>query len=748
MSNSQTQPTKKFGTFLGVYLPSILTILGLIMYLRFGWIVGNLGLGLTLVVVLVANLITFISGLSASAIATNIKVGVGGVYYLVSRSLGLETGGAIGVAFYISRTLSITFYSFGLAEAILLFWPVEAWGPMPGYMIQAVTAMIIVVITLMAGKSAELVLKIQIPILILVVLSILALIGGALLGEWQSPQWTPNIQPETGGFWAVFAVFFPGVTGFLAGIAMSGDLKNPGKSIPRGTIASVITGTIIYLIIPVALAVSAAVTIEELRDPNLGLQTWSKVALFGGLFIYPAAWGAIFSSAIGSILSGPRVLQSLSNDGLAPKFLSKVSKTGQPTIATWVTGGIALAAVALGGLNTVAKFVTVLFLTLYVVINLVAAMEKLVAEPSYRPKINIPWYVSMAGAVAALFVMYLISPVALVLALGLEFACYFYFRNRALKQKWGDVNAGFWMRVARFAMLRISSHKMSPRNWRPFILVFVRDIKERIQLVKFAAAFGQNRGVLTISKMINEKDEEALKSRKEIQLAMIDDLKPFGLEAFCEVTPVTSFHQGILDISKGHGLAGLKTNTVIFGWSGNLDGNINQLKIIRQLAVAGKNILLVKFNHEFGTDPKKHKKIDLWWSGYENNGDLMLIFAYMLQLNRSWDQAQIHINAVVNSSEEGGSLKEGIQNSIEAARILAKVNILISDGEPFQDILKRQSKDADVVFLGLKSVPAGEEMQQAQKLEILGRIAPTVIFMQNNSMKETMPILLEVRNGG
>ena len=122
---------KKFGTFLGVFLPSILTVLGLIMYLRFGWVVGNLGLGMTIFIVILANVITFITGLSAAAIATNIKVGVGGVYYLVSRSLGLETGGAIGIAFYISRTLSITFYAFGLAESILLFWPVEAWCVMP-----------------------------------------------------------------------------------------------------------------------------------------------------------------------------------------------------------------------------------------------------------------------------------------------------------------------------------------------------------------------------------------------------------------------------------------------------------------------------------------------------------------------------------------------------------------------------------------------------------------------------------------
>ena len=422
MAANQLTTKKKFGTFLGVYLPSTLTVLGLIMYLRFGWVVGNLGLPLTIFIVILANVITFITGLSAAAIATNIKVGIGGVYYLISRSLGLETGGAIGVAFFISRTLSITFYAFGLSELIFLFWPAEIWGAMPGYAIPLLTAIIIILITLASGKSADLVLKFQVPMLILVVLSILALMGGVFLNELRMPELSPEyrtVSPD-GGLWIVFAVFFPGVTGFLAGIAMSGDLKTPGISIKDGTIYSVFTGLGVYLLIPVLLSISAAVSFENMADESYGLQSWIDIAFLGGLFIYPAACGAILSSAIGSVLSGPRVLQSLSIDGLAPKFLSKVSKTGQPTIATWITGAIALAAVALGDLNTVAKFVTVLFLTLYVIINLVAAIENLVAEPSYRPSVNIPWYVSLAGALGSLFVMYLISLPALILAFLME----------------------------------------------------------------------------------------------------------------------------------------------------------------------------------------------------------------------------------------------------------------------------------------------------------------------------------------
>lgn len=737
-------PQKKFGTFLGVFLPSILTVLGLIMYLRFGWVVGNLGLGLTIVAVLLANLITFITGLSAAAIATNIKVGVGGVYYLVSRSLGLETGGAIGIAFYISRTLSITFYAFGFAESVLVFWPADAWGAIPGYMVPGLTALIIVIITLVSGKSAELVLKFQVPMLILVVLSILALVLGVFTHELRMPMIKPGYFTEPGGFWIIFAVFFPGVTGFLAGIAMSGDLKTPGKSIRIGVIQSVFAGMAVYLLIPILFGISAVLTFRELADPALGIEAWTRIALFGGVFIYPAAWGAILSSAIGSVLSGPRVLQSLSQDGLAPPFLSRLSKTGQPTIATWITGAIALAAVALGDLNTVAEFVTVLFLTLYVVINLVAAIEKLVAEPSYRPRVNVPWPVSLIGAIGSLYVIYLINHVALLAAVALELGFYIYFRKKALEQQWGDVTAGFWLKTARFALLRVAGRAIRARNWRPKLLLFVQDIRERAELVKLAGAFGQRRGILTIAKLLLSEEQPSRTVKIEMQKQMQREVRSLGLEAFCEVDVVDSIGNGILNISKGHGVAGLKTNTVIFGWSGRTEGNIQQLKIIRNLASIDKNILLAKFNdHRSWQDPS-HQRIDIWWSGWENNGDLMLILAYMLKLNPEWEEAEIRIRSMAETQNERDMLEAGIRQSLRKARIAAEVNVTVEPDASFGQVIRRESSEADIVFLGLRRTEEGQEEKHVEKLEELSQVGKVVVFVQNNGVEETMPILLNI----
>lgn len=276
---AEAGPAQRFGTFLGVYTPSVLTIVGVMMYLRFGWVVGNTGLPFALLIVLMSSSITFITGLSASAIATNMRVGVGGEYYMVSRSLGLELGGAIGIPLFLCRTLSLTLYSFGLAESIAFLWP-HSWGPLP---LQWMAAAVIVATTAIAGKSASLSLKLQLPIMVAVGLSILALAGGALSGGISAPEMTAHYERSApGGFWYVLAVFFPAVTGFTAGIGMSGDLQDPKRSIPRGTLLAVATGTLVYLLILALLSLSASVDGPALARLDLGSPPiWTSIALFG-----------------------------------------------------------------------------------------------------------------------------------------------------------------------------------------------------------------------------------------------------------------------------------------------------------------------------------------------------------------------------------------------------------------------------------------------------------------------------------
>ena len=718
---------EKFGTFLGVYTPSVLTILGLIMYLRFGWVLGNVGLPLTILIVLLASSVTAITALSASAIATNMRVGVGGEYYMIAHSLGLEFGGAIGIPLFLCRTLSITFYSYGFAESIVSLLPAD-WGPSPARTVQLIAALTVVGVTAVSGKSAGLALRMQIPIMLAVGLSLVALIIGVVSGSPRAPELVATYRTAPEGFWFVFAVFFPAVTGFTAGIGLSGDLKDPRRSIPIGTLAAVGTGAAVYLLVPVLLSLTGRVEFSSLAQP--GLVAWTGVAVLGAWLVYPGMWGAILSSGFGSALGGPRVLQALAKDGLAPHFLSRVSVTGQPVIATWASAIIALGAVALGGLNDVARFVTILFLTLYVAINLSAAAEKWGADPSYRPTINVPWPVSIAGSFAAIIVMFLISPLACVIAISLELALYVYLRKRALQRRWGDAWAGVWMSLARFALLRLREHRDDPRNWRPNILAFVGDTEKRIGLVRLANWFSQGRGIITASRLIEGNlatDGVAVESiRREMDRALTED----GLVAFAEVDVVREFESGVVGAAQANGIAGLQSNTVLLGWPqkpGRLEA---WLRIMGALSKINKSTLIARLNwvHE----PGRSKRIVIWWGGLEHNGDMMLLLAHLMKLNPEWSDSRIIVRSIARNEEERQFQDKGLKAMLDEVRIEAETDVIKQpENQSIAETIKAYSAGASIVFLGMQDPVPGTEAEYGRRLEELSSGLCTTVFVRN-----------------
>ncbi len=207
------------GTFGGVYTPSILTILGVIMYLRFGWVVGNVGLVGSLMIVTLATAITFLTALSICAIATDRVVRVGGAYYMISRSLGIETGGAVGISLYFAQGLSIALYTMGFAESVT-----QTFGNLNQTAVALVTT---IGVAILAVSSAEVAIKAQYVIMAAIVLSLLSLMLGGNVPNVVPQGWSIPAQGES--FWVVFAVFFPAVTGIMSGVSMSGDLQNPSQ---------------------------------------------------------------------------------------------------------------------------------------------------------------------------------------------------------------------------------------------------------------------------------------------------------------------------------------------------------------------------------------------------------------------------------------------------------------------------------------------------------------------------------------
>ena len=734
MSEQIVPQPVKFGTFLGVFTPSVLTILGVMMYLRFGWVLGNLGLPLTLLTVVLASSITFITGLSASAISTNMKVGIGGEYYMISRSLGIQLGGAIGIPLFLCRTLSLTLYAFGLAESIAPFWPAD-WGAPP---VQLMAALIIIFATAVAGKSANISLKMQIPIMALVGLSLIALFTGVLTGGFQAPEMVTNYHrsaPE--GFWFVFAVFFPAVTGFTAGIGMSGDLKDSKKSIPKGTILAVITGTVVYLLILTALSVTSKVDGAMMAQIDTSAPPiWSKIAFLGMVLVYPGLWGAILSSAFGSILGGPRVLQALSLDKIAPKALGRTSKTGQPTIATWVTGGIALLAVTLGDLNAVGRWVTIFFLTLYIAINLSAVIEKLVGDVSYRPTIKVHWIISLFGCFGAGIVMFLINPIACVIAISLELIIYWYLKRKALKSSWGDVRAGLWGSIARIALIKLKEKDSQARNWRPNILLFSSNPTRLMKLTRLANWFNQNKGIVTVCRTLVGDIGDANVNTNAMQIEMEQELARAKITAFPEVNIIPDFEAGIMGIIQANGIAGMHSNTIMFGWTKGVDRIQRLLRIVRIVSEMKRNSILA-YIPEIENSSTHHNCIDVWWRGMQKNGDMMLLLAHLLNLNTEWRQAKLRLRTIVSTKEDQILMNKKLNALIDESRISAESNVILNNNnENVIELMHKSSKDADLVFIGLGLPELNKEIEFAENLDKLVTGFNSAILVRNAESTE------------
>jgi amino acid transporter len=711
----------RLGTFLGVFTPTILTILGVILYLRVGWVVGQVGLARTLLIVVLAHAITLITTLSFSAIATNVRVRAGGAYYIISRGLGLELGGAIGLPLFLSQALAVTLYAFGLAESLRFVWR--------GAPVQLFAFLIVGAVGALAFRGAKVALRAQVPVMLLIAVSLAALAGGASRGGVAGDVAVGGAEAPS--FWLVFAVFFPAVTGIMAGLGLSGDLRDPIRSIPRGSLAAVAAGFVVYVSVPFLLAGSASP--EALAaDPLI----WTRIAPLGALLVLPGLWGAIFSSAIGSALGAPRTIQALAGDRLAPAVLARpIGPAGEPLFAHALTIGIALAAVALGDLNAVAPVVAMVFLTVYGMVNLVAALEGLSGDASWRPRLRMPWPVSLMGALGCLAVMLLINPLVAILAAAVEMGLFVLLTRREQRTNWGDVRRGVYESLIRWCLERLAARPVSARNWRPHVLVFVDDVERRLDLIRFGTWLSQGRGIVTICELVvgDLLTESFRRTEREQRIRRC--LARERLVAFGEADVVRDVVAGITDVSQANGLAGLDSNTVLLGWPGDKNRLVEFLHVVRRLEHLKKSVVIGRVQPGLVPRAGEKREIHVWWGGLQRNGDLMLLLAHLLTRNRDWSDARVQIMSLASNELMKAETERHLRELLTEIRITAEPKVMLRPSDRrVSDIIRDVSSDADVVFLGLDVPDPGALSEYADRLADLGGSFRTVFYVKNSSL--------------
>ena len=696
-------------TFGGVFTPSILTILGVIMYLRFGWVVGNVGLFGTMAIVTLSTGITFLTGLSIASIATDQRVRTGGAYYMISRSLGIEAGGAVGIPLYLAQALSVALYTIGFAESVVNVFPT-----LDEKLVALVTT---AAVTVLALKSARAAIKAQYVIIGAIGLSLLSLV----LGSPAEPITTLTTTQETAGFWVVFAVFFPAVTGIMAGVNMSGDLKDPGRSIPYGTLAAIVVGYVIYMAIPFLL-INRATADELIADPLI----MRRISFWGDAIIM-GVWGATLSSAVGSILGAPRVLQALARDGVLPpmmRFLGQGSgPDDEPRIGTAFTFALAVITVILGDLNIVAPILTMFFLTTYGVLNITAGLERFLGNPSFRPKFRVHWMFSLIGAVGCTIVMFLINAAATGAAVTIVLVIYFWLERQELRSAWGDVRNGIWFNLTRTGLLRLRN-RTDAKNWRPHLLVLSGAPTRRWHLIDLASCLSHNRALVTISSVLTG---DAITSRriKSMSYSLYEYLDKQGVQALVRIVKADDPFSGAVQLMTTYGLGTLVPNTVIVGATERDEAHAAYCRMISQFHAGHRNTLIVRQNEQRGFGDRRH--IDVWWGGRKGNGALMVILSWLISTSLEWRGSTVTVKMVVPSESARVGARVNLENILHAARTNAMTEVIVAGDRSFWEIIRESSSSADLIFLGMAEPHDGYETYYDQ-LQKQTEGLPTTVF--------------------
>jgi len=727
----------KFGTFGGVFTPSILTIFGVIMFMRANYVVGQAGILNASLILGLCLFITVCTTLSIGAISSNMTIKGGGAYFMVSRVLGAEFGGAIGLLLYLAQTVSITFYLLGFVEAATLTFP---WLQ-PYYMYVGMTAATFLFGIAMIG--AEWAIKAQYLIMVVLFASIATFLSGAW-GQFSTERFFENLYMESNSavavsFWVLFSIYFPGVTGFISGIDMSGDLEDPAKSLTMGTLyALLVAGTVYWVQI---LLYGGGFAREKLI--NEPFQVMVDNAILGaGFMVVIGVAAATLSSALGRFVGTPRVLQAIARDEYLPflkPFARGYGSSDEPRLAlvvclvsTWVLfwfGGDGSGGVFL---NSIASIMGMFFLYTFGLLNLASFIESYSGNPSFRPRFKFfHWSVALAGMTGSFGAAILIDFPAAVVAMAILAILVWYLRTRELVISFGDARRGFLYSQIKDNLFRLASLKDDTRNWRPSILTLSGNPSSRETLVTFSVWLNAGRGIVVLSNILVGSLSSLCRERVVARQQLDAFLQENNIQAFSHVVVAESIPSGVRTLLQGSAYGPLRPNIFVCGWMGDLRDPVNYVSYLREATWINVSQILI---YDCGLpEQEKVKRVDIWWRGHQN-GPLMMILAHLLVHNWEWSNSRIVVKRVINNQEEHKSAEHALRSLIEASRVEADAEVVVGEGN-FLELMHQHSADADCVFLGFELPESGAEENWFQTYQLLLKGLPTTILVHSSDAR-------------
>ncbi len=717
--SEQERGSRKFGAFTGVFIPTFLSIVGVILFLRLGFVVGGAGFWGAIAIIILAVSVTIATGLSLSSIASNIRIGAGGAYSIINKTLGLEIGGSIGIPLYLAQAFSVILYIFGFAEA---------WGYIfPQHSVLLVSLAAFLILFLLTYLSTSAAVKVQVGVFILICLALIVVFAGGFQAEL-----TPSVGTVEGapGFWILFAIFFPAVTGLMSGIGMSGELTDPKSQIPKGVMYGLGVTAVIY--IATALLLSLSATRAELLTETLIL---AEIALISE-FVIIGILAATFSSALTMMIAAPRVLEALGENSIIPKsnYFKQMSPEGEPRNAVVFTGLILIPIILIGSLDSIAQVLTMLFLITYAMINISVFLEQQLGLRSFRPTFKVSKYIPLYGALVSLILMFLVNPYASIIAIIIIISVYIWLAKKTLDQESGDVRSGLFRAISQWSAEKTRSlPESSAHIWKPNMIVPVQSTKTlrgNFPLIKSIAYPNGSMTVLgfkpkEISKEKDTPEENLTEEERKKELEMLPELvDKFSDEEIFTSYSTVNFENYInsLTVSIEAIDSQVFSPNMLF-----LPYNPNELppKDLRQIIKSSKEqrcgVVLFDKDDEIGLgteedihvwiDPRSLEE-DLFEQRYY---DLSLLIAYSIKKN--WD-GKINIWMCVEEEKEKKA-KRYLSKLIYEARLPYSTEINVVTDEFQKTFEEAPEGDIHILPFEEKDIEGVSETAETERRSIL-----------------------------
>lgn len=730
-----------FGTS-PVFFTAISTILGAILFLRFGYAVGTTGLLGGILIIILGHLITIPTALAISEIATNTRVEGGGEYFIISRSFGLNIGATIGMALFMSQAISVAFYVIAFTET---FEPLfEWWNKTYAWELprQAISMPVMALLALLIlRKGANMGVKALYVVVVLLGISLIAFFVGTT-NETQSI----SIGNQNIGFFnkkeffQVFAICFPAFTGMTAGVGLSGNLRNPGKSIPKGTMLATLIGMLFYLAVVYKLATSA--TQEDLLSHQLVM----KNIAFGGFILIPLGLAAsTISSALGSILVAPRTLQALASDKSFPTrkvnhYLSKgKGETQEPVNATIVAIAIAFIFVGLGNVNFVAEIISMFFMITYGSLCLISFLNHFGSAPSYRPRFRSKWYISLAGFLLSVWMMFQINAMYTILAYAVITLLYIYI-NRYHKNRKGFEaifkEAIFQLNRKLQVYMQGKRSQNEKNEWRPAALCLSANSFERDKIFRLMNWISYKHGFGTYFHFIQGyfSRQTYLDAKNELD-KLIYNQSDNDNSVYIDTMISPSYTTAIAQTIQSPSISGMENNMIIFEYDKHAHEELERIIENINLTRAGDYDVCVFAQSNKAI--KYRNGIHVWIKPTDHtNANLMILLGYIILSHPDWQKGKIIIYSVCPKEKMEESRHE-LRELVQTGRLpitLSNIEILpVEEDVAIKTLINQYSSEAGLTIVGFRE----EQLKHAQTELFDGyKQSGDILFVNSKEKKE------------